>query len=139
MADGIEARVSESGESPFAVRIAVCGHELVGDEPTADGGADLGPSPYQLLTSALGECTVMTVRWFARQKDWPVEHVAAHVTHAKMEVEGRPGQTDVFHKTVFIKGDKLTPEQRTRLIDVAAKCPVQRTLESGSVIETHAG
>lgn len=139
MSDKVEVTVSETGASPFAVRIETGGHSLIGDEPVAMGGADLGPSPYQMLAAALGECTTMTVRWFARQQQWPVDHIETDVTHEKAAVEGRPGKTDVFRKTVRIRGDALTGEQRTRLLDVAAKCPVHRTLENTSSIETLAG
>lgn len=78
----------------------------------------------------------MTVRWFARQRQWPVDHIAVDVTHRKGAVEGRAGMVDIFHKTVRIRGAALTEEQHERLIDVAAKCPVHRTLEGGSSIAT---
>lgn len=136
MSDLVSVSVTETGESPFAVRIVTGGHVVVGDEPASMGGADLGPSPYQLLTAALGECTAMTVRWFARQRQWPVDHIAVDVTHRKGAVEGRAGMVDIFHKTVRIRGAALTEEQHERLIDVAAKCPVHRTLEGGSSIAT---
>ncbi|MES2058098.1 MAG: OsmC family protein [Pseudomonadota bacterium] len=136
MSDLVSVHVTETGDSPFSVRIETGGHALVGDEPEAMGGADLGPSPYQLLAAALGECTAMTVRWFARQRHWPVDHVAVDVTHEKGAVEGRSGSVDIFRKTVMIRGDALTEEQHLRLLDVAAKCPVHRTLENGSSIVT---
>lgn len=136
MTDIVSVHVAESGESAFAVRIDVGGHQLTGDEPAEMGGAGLGPSPYQLLAAALGECTAMTVRWFARQHDWPVDHIAVDVTHRKGERDGQPGKIDIFAKTVAIRGDALSDDQRTRLIDVAAKCPVHRTLEGQAQIET---
>ncbi|MGY4396279.1 putative redox protein [Sphingomonas sp. UYAg733] len=136
MSDLVSVHVTETGESPFAVRIETGGHAIIGDEPASLGGADLGPSPYQLLTAALGECTAMTVRWFARQKQWPVDHVAVEVTHQKGPVEDRTGMVDIFHKTVRISGAALSGEQYERLIDIAAKCPVHRTLEGGSSITT---
>jgi len=139
MSDSASASISESGESDFAVRIETGGHRFTGDEPVEMGGRDLGPSPYQLLAAALGECTTMTVRWFARQQKWSVEHVAVEVTHRKVAREGRAGKVDLFEKTVAIRGDALTEEQRRRLIDVAAKCPVHRTLEGQSEIETRWG
>ena len=136
MTDIVSATVTETGESDFAVRITTGRHSLTGDEPADMGGKDLGPSPYQLLASALGECSTMTVRWFARQQKWPLDHVATEVSHRKGEVEGRPGKVDIFTKTVTIRGDALTDEQRARLLDVAAKCPVHRTLENGAHITT---
>ena len=138
MSDEISAHVTETGASRFAVRIEVGGHALTGDEPATNGGADLGPSPSQLLAAALGECTAMTVRWYAERQKWHLEHVAVDVTHQKETAKGRAGKTDVFRKVLHIRGPALTEEQRRKLIDVAAKCPVQRTLEAGSIIMTEA-
>ena len=138
MTDEISAHVTETGASRFAVRIDVGGHAIIGDEPTANGGADLGPSPFQLLAAALGECTAMTVRWYAERQKWPLDHVAVDVTHKKEIVEGRDGKTDVFRKVLQIRGPALDEEQRGKLFDVAAKCPVQRTLETSSTIITEA-
>lgn len=138
MSDLTRVYVEEIGESPFAVRIETGGHVLTGDEPASMGGRDMGPSPYQMLTAALGECTSMTIRWYAREQGWPLEHVIVEVTHRKGEVDGRAGKIDLFHKTVGISGEKLTDEQRIKLIDVAAKCPVHRTLEGAASIITTA-
>jgi len=135
MSDQVQASISETGASPFSVRIETGGHVIVGDEPPTMGGADLGPAPYQLLAAALGECTAMTVRWYARQKGWPLEHVAVEITHGKEATEGHPGKTDLFRKTVHLRGD-LTPEQHRALIDIAGKCPVHRTLEATPLIVT---
>lgn len=128
--DKHSAYIRENGQSSYAVDITASGYDLIGDEPSSMGGGDLGPAPYDFLTAALGECTVMTIRWYAIQKSWPLEHAAATVTHQKEN-----GQ-DVFHKTITITGDKLTPEQREKLIEVAAKCPVQRSLLATPVITT---
>ena len=130
------AHVVETGESAFAVSIDVSGHHLVGDEPLAKGGSDLGPAPYDLLLAALGECTAMTVRWYARQQDWPLERVEVSLTHAKGGVEGKSAKADHFTKTIRVTGKDLTEEQRDKLIAVAARCPVQRTLEGTPVITT---
>lgn len=136
--DTTTAQVVETGESAFAVSIKVSGHSLVGDEPLAKGGNDLGPAPYDLLLAALGECTAMTVRWYARQQNWALERVEVTLTHAKGGVEGKSAKTDHFDKTIHISGKDLTEEQRERLIAIAAHCPVQRTLEGTPVITTHA-
>lgn len=136
MSELVTAHISETGASPFAVLIETGKHRLTGDEPGDMGGADLGPSPYQMLTAALGECTAMTVRWFARQQEWPVEHIGVEVTHRKDNVDGQAGLVDIFVKLVEIRGDALSAEQRVRLLEVAAKCPVHRTLEHGSHITT---
>jgi len=130
------ALVTETGRSAYAVDIAVSGHHITGDEPVDFGGGNLGPNPYDLLTAALGECTAMTIRWYAIQHKWPLEHVAVSLTHQKGG-EGATGpRQDVFTKTITLKGADLTPEQHAKLIEVAAKCPVQRTLEGTPLIRT---
>lgn len=151
----ITATVAENGKSAYAVDITVSGHNLTGDEPVSFGGGDLGPAPYDVLLSALGECTAMTVRWYALQQKWPLEKVSVTLSHRKMRRDeltdddklklATPGQTgdrvpgvvDVFEKTVTIEGADLTPDQHQKLYDVAAKCPVQRTLINGSLVLSH--
>jgi putative redox protein len=130
------ATIRENGKSAFAVDIHVSGFTILGDEPEGMGGGNLGPNPYDLLTAALGECTAMTVRWYARQQGWPLERVEVAMTHEKTALEGTSRKTDLFTKTITIHGDALTDEQRKKLIEVAAKCPVQRTLEGTPVIKT---
>lgn len=124
------AQITENGASLFAVDINVSGFTIKGDEPVEAGGKNLGPSPYDVLLAALSECTVMTVRWYAEQQKWPLDKVEAVLTHHK------EGRTDHFTKTITLHGPDLTPEQREKLIDVAKKCPVQRTLEGTPVITT---
>ena len=126
----ISAHVAETGESTYAVSIDVNGHSLKGDEPEWYGGGNLGPAPYDLLLAALGECTAMTVRWYAIQQKWPLEKVEVKLTHQKID------KVDTFEKQVIVHGDRLTPEQRKKLVDIAARCPVQRTLQSDVVIRT---
>jgi putative redox protein len=131
----ISGDVRETGESAFAVRIEVSGHSFTGDEPVAVGGGGLGPSPFDLLLAALGECTAQTVRFYARREQWPLERVEVHLTHTKEPVEGGR-DVDHFAKTVAIYGAELSQEQRDKLVTIAARCPVQRTLESGSHVTT---
>lgn len=133
-----DAPAPEAQGSPFAMAIEVSGHHILGDEPPEVGGLDLGPAPYDLLAAALGECTAMTVRWFARQQNWPLGHVDVVVRHEKAAVEGHPGKIDTFRKTVTISGD-LSDDQRARLLAVAARCPVHKTLEGPVQIATEAG
>lgn len=130
-----DAPAAAAQGSPFAMAIDVSGHHILGDEPPAIGGLNLGPAPFDLLTAALAECTAMTVRWFARQQGWPLDHVDVVVEHEKAAVEGHPGKIDVFRKSVSVTGD-LTDEQKTRLIAVAQRCPVQKTLEGPVQIST---
>lgn len=126
----IQVNITETGESPYAVDIKVNGHFLKGDESLDAGGGNLGPSPFELLTSALGECTAMTIRWYAIHQNWPLEKVSVNVIYYKED------KKDYFVKEIIIIGDKLTDDQRQKLIEVAAKCPVQRTLEGTPHITT---
>ena len=127
------AHVIENGESAFCVDITVSGFSIKGDEPVNSGGGNLGPDPYDTLLAALGECTAMTVRWYAREQKWPLDKVEVNLTHHK------EGRTDHFTKAITIYGDTLTDGQRAKLIEIAAKCPVQRTLEGTPVIQTDKG
>lgn len=129
-ADKITAHIVETGESDFAVSIDVSGHIIKGDEPIEAGGGNLGPAPYDLLLAALGECTAMTVRWYALREKWPLDKVEVKLTFQKIDKVG------VFEKHIMVHGDKLSDEQRQKLIEVAAKCPVQRTLEGKMEIRT---
>lgn len=137
----LRTRVSatEIGESPFAVRIDTHDHSFTGDEPASVGGAGLGPNPLELLAASLAECTAMTVRWFALQQGWPVEHVEVVVDHAKAVIVGAAAPVDVFDKTISIRAPLLSAEQRRRLLEIAGKCPVQRILEGAPLIRTKAG
>ena len=126
----ITAHVEENGESTYAVTISVSGHTLKCDESIEFGGGNLGPAPYDLLLAALGECTAMTVRWYAKQQNWPLTKVEVKLSHQKID------KVDRFEKQVIVHGEALTEEQRKKLVDIAAKCPVQRTLQSDLVINT---
>ncbi len=126
----ITAQVVETGENDFAVSIDVSGHTLKGDEPIEAGGGNLGPAPYDLLAAALGECTAMTVRWYALKEKWPLDKVEVKLTFQNIDKVG------VFEKQILVHGDQLTDDQRQKLIEVAAKCPVQRTLEGKVEIRT---
>ncbi len=126
----IHAYVAETGESVFAVDIEVSGHHIKGDEPIESGGKNLGLAPYDTLLAALGECTVMTVRWYARQQKWPLDKVEVKLTHHK------ENKQDIFTKEITLHGSTLSEEQRKKLIEIAAKCPVQRTLEDTPTIST---
>ena len=116
-------------------------HHLVADEPEDVGGEDLGPSPYQLLTSALGACTAMTVRMYADRKGWDLREVRVHVNHDKRhsadcaDCEKTSSKLDHFDRVLEIDSD-LDESQLKRLLEIANKCPVHRTLESDVVIST---
>ena len=128
-------RVSERGTGAFAVSIQAGRHALVGDEPLAVGGNDLGPNPYELLLAALGECTVMTLRLYARQKQLPLENARVTLTHGKVHAadcescETKAGKLDRIERVIELAGP-LDDAQRQRLMEIADKCPVHRTLHS---------
>ncbi len=116
-------------------------HTLIADEPMEQGGTDAGPSPYELLLAALGACTAMTVRVYAGFKKLPLERVSVRLRHDKIhaqdcaECETREGKIDHIERALVIEGE-LSPEQRRRLLEIADKCPVHRTLKSEIDIRT---
>jgi len=109
-------------------------HHLYADEPTSYGSADLGPSPYELLCASLGACTSMTLRMYVERKKWSVENIAVKVSHKKLQFSELPPK-DVFTREITITGD-VDEAQRARMIQIANKCPVHKTLEASSEIET---
>jgi putative redox protein len=128
-------RVAEAGEGRFAQLVQAGRHRLRADEPVAVGGDDSGPGPYDLLLAALGACTSMTVRMYAEQKKWPLRRVSVELEHDKVhaadcaECETREGKLDKIERVLTLEGD-LDDTQRQRLLEIANKCPVHRTLHS---------
>jgi uncharacterized OsmC-like protein len=133
--------VRETGEGKFQQEIVSGPHRLLADEPVAVGGLDSGLSPYNLLLAALGACTAMTLRLYAERKKLPLERVSVRLTHDKIhaadceDCETKEGMLDRIDRTIALEGT-LDPGQRTRLIEIANKCPVHRTLESEIDIRT---
>lgn len=127
----------------YAQRIQAGGHSLVADEPVAVGGTDTGPDPYELLLASLGACTSMTVQMYAKQKAWRLAGVSVRLTHRKVhskdcaDCEQTGGYVDVIEKDVDVTGD-LTTEQRDRLLEIADRCPVHRTLTGQVKIRSNA-
>lgn len=127
-----EVVVASTGDG-YAQTIRARGHTLSADEPVAVGGTDTGPDPYELLLASLGACTSMTVRMYARQKGWPVAGVSVRLRHQKVHAEdcanceAPTAYVDLIEKEVEITGD-LSAEQRARLLEIADRCPVHRTL-----------
>ena len=121
--------------SGFAQEVTVERHRLAADEPLAAGGTDTGPSPYDYLLIALGSCKSMTVSMYARRKQWPLTAVEVRLSHSKIhatdcaECETREGRIDRIDVELALTGT-LDAEQRGRLLEIADKCPVHRTLTS---------
>lgn len=142
-ADDGAVHVSERGSGAYSVAIRAGRHTWVGDEPEAVGGDDAGPDPYQMLNAALGACTAMTLRMYANRKQWPLDNVHVTLTHAKIhardcaECETTSGRIDRIERRIRIDGE-LDEEQRARLMEIADKCPVHRTLHSEVQVVTHA-
>ena len=116
------------------------GHSFITDEPVAAGGEDAGPDPYTLLLAALGRCMSMTVTLYARRKQWPLENVTVrlrqnrvHVKDCQECVQKAEGFIHRIERSVSFTGP-LTEEQRTRLEEIAQKCPIHKTLSSEIVI-----
>ncbi|WP_298262136.1 bifunctional alpha/beta hydrolase/OsmC family protein [uncultured Litoreibacter sp.] len=131
-------RVSEADPNGFLQDInAGPKHHVQADEPLAYGGTNRGMSPYGLLASGLGACTSMTIRMYARRKKWPLTRVWVDVTHNAMHAQdaGGPSKIDRFNREIHLEGD-LDQEQRNRLLEIADKCPVHKTLEAGAEIKT---
>jgi putative redox protein len=137
--DGRIASRTESGA--FRTEILARGHALVADEPTAVGGEDLGPTPYDLLASGLAACTSITLRIYADRKSWPLETATVRVRHRRIHArdgercEGEDARLDKMDREVVLSGE-LSQEQRQRLLEIADRCPVHRTLDAGVQIIT---
>jgi uncharacterized OsmC-like protein/pimeloyl-ACP methyl ester carboxylesterase len=133
--------VGETRQGRFQQSVTMGEHRLVADEPVDVGGSDSGPSPYDLLLAALGACTSMTLRMYAERKSIPLEHVSVLLRHAKIHAsdcancETSQGQIDRIDRTITLDGD-LDEATRARLLEIADKCPVHRTLTSEVDIRT---
>ena len=136
-----EVVVGETGENMFAQSIAAGPHRLRADEPPSVGGGDTGPTPYGLLLASLGACTSMTLRMYANRKKLPLERIVVRLRHDKIhaedcaECETKEGKIDRIDRVVELTGD-LDAATRQRLLEIADKCPVHRTLESENLIVT---
>ncbi|MGE5147780.1 MAG: OsmC family protein [Candidatus Eiseniibacteriota bacterium] len=133
--------VETADDSTFRQRMSNGRHEIVADEPREAGGADAGPSPYDLLLMSLGACTSMTMRLYAKRKGWPLEAVRVRLKHDRihaedcLDCETKGGLIDRIDRAIEMKGP-LSDEQRGRLLEIADKCPVHKTLHSEIKIVT---
>ena len=126
-------RVVTRTHDRYRTEIQARGHTFLADEPIKAGGNDEGPTPYDLLNAALGACTGMTLRMYADRKKWPLEEVVVHLRHSKIHVSDadaeKPGaKIDQIEREIEVLGE-LDDEQRARLLEIANRCPVHRTLE----------
>lgn len=126
----------------FGQEIYTDTHRFTADKPVANGGQDTGPDPYELLLSGLGACTSMTVRMYAKHKKLPLDKISVKLRHEKIHAEDcqdcetREGKIDHIERELSFEGGELTSEQRHRLLEIANKCPVHRTLQSEIDIAT---
>jgi uncharacterized OsmC-like protein len=125
----------------FEQKIVMGRHQLKSDEPVQVGGRDTGPTPYDLLLAALGACTSMTISMYARRKQWPLEDITVRLNHSRIyasdcaDCETKAGMLDKIDRAIILSGP-LTDEQRARLLEIANKCPVHRTLTSEIKIDS---
>lgn len=135
--------VQETRNGRFQQLVSVGAHRLIADEPVAVGGNDSGPGPYDYLLAGLGACTSMTMRMYAERKALPVERITVTLSHKKIhaadcaECETKEGKIDRIERVIAMEG-QLDSEQRAKLMEIADKCPVHRTLESEISIVTRA-
>ena len=133
-------RVAEADPAGFLQDVtAGPDHHTLADEPLAYGGTNQGMTPYGFVSAGLGACTSMTIRMYARRKGWPLTHVSVDVSHNKVHAQdaepASPNRIDHFRRVIRLEGD-LDDEQRARLLEIADKCPVHRTLEHGATVIT---
>lgn len=133
--------VAENGAGTYTQEIIAGGHRLIADEPRPFGD-DAGPTPYDLLLSALGACTSMTVRMYANKKGWPLAQVRVSLHHAKIHAKdcadcetSATGMIDHIDRDIELIGD-LDDDQREKLLAIAERCPVHRTLTSSVHVST---
>jgi putative redox protein len=131
----------ETREGRFTIEIAAGRHPLRADEPESYGGLDSGPSPYDLVVAGLGACTAMTLRMYAERKRWPLQRVTVSLKHDKIHAEDcetcetKEGRVDRIQRRIAIEGS-LDREQRSKLLAIADRCPVHRTLEGEVLVTT---
>ncbi len=136
-----EVLVREEGEGRYLQRVIMGAHSSIADEPREAGGNDAGPSPYELLLAALGACTSMTLRMYAEHKKLPLERVSVKLSHQKVHAkdcancETQEGKIDLIEREIALHGD-LDEATRQRLLQIADRCPVHRTLHSEVVVKT---
>jgi len=133
--------ITRIGKSGYVTDIMAAGHGLVGDEPVSMGGSDMGPAPFDFLMAGLGTCKAMTLRMYSDRKQWPLEAVTVKLNHKKIDAADcetcrtKEGQLDQFDCEIELNG-QLDDQQKKRLMQIADRCPVHRTLHSEIVIKS---
>jgi len=125
----------DQGRFRFAQNISVGPHYLTADEPVEAGGNDAGPDPFELLLAALGACTSITLRMYAGRKQWPLDDVHIELSYVSADDSAAAGATEGIEMDISLAGD-LSEDQRSRLLQIASKCPVHRTLAPALAIRT---
>jgi len=131
----------ESGVGRFQQRLHAGKHTFYADEPAQLGGDDTGPTPYDFLSAALAACKSMTVRLYADRKKWPLQRISVRVRHERVHADdcatcdAEDHAAERFRAELFLAGD-LSAEQRARLLEIADRCPVHRTLSNAASVET---
>jgi putative redox protein len=138
-------RVMETGEGKFQNAVQAGRHRMFADEPESVGGLDTGPSPYDFLSVALGACTSMTLRLYAEHKKLDLGRISVDVSHAKIHARdcdectederAGSGRIDRFERVISVDGD-VSAELREKLLEIADKCPVHKTLETGAKVKS---
>jgi putative redox protein len=131
VADDETIVIDETKAGTFQVKVTAGSSTFLVDEPAAVGGLDSGPNPYDLLSAAVGSCSLMTMRLYADRKKWPLERIRVKVTHHRDGLAGR----DRFLREIQLFGP-LDEAQRARIIAISKRCPVHLTIERGSDVET---
>ncbi|RLJ62456.1 putative redox protein [Lacinutrix venerupis] len=125
----------------FTTKMKVGNHYLTADEPTSFGGNDFGPSPYELVSAGLSACTAMTIQMYAKRKGWDIENVEVHTKYSKThaedckDCESTSAEIDTFHREIKLIGN-LDEKQIKRVLQIADKCPVHKTLHSETQVIT---
>ena len=123
--------VEETKNGPFQLKVRAGSSTFIVDEPIGVGGLGSGPNPYDLLSAALGSCSLMTMRLYASRRKWPLERIRVKVTHRRSGLDA----TDTFNREIqFSSG--LSAEQEQKLLEIVAHCPVHKTMERGSTVVT---